>query len=278
MMQVGSIWSYPVKSMMGEQVDRVELSPLGIVGDRRFATRDHARGGIRGAKQIGELMRYRARSASDGEAIITFPDGTEVATSSVEVDRLLSAGLGRDVSLEALRPPTDLEHYRRGAPDSDDAIGELRAVFGREADEPLPDFTRFPPEIMEYESPPGTYYDAYPLMVMTTAALAALANALPDSVVDVRRFRPSFVIDSGDSTGHPESSWEGRRAMIGSAEIEFVGRCPRCVMVTREIDSGLPADRAVLRHIVRDLGQDVGQYATVVTPGAVAVGDDVVLS
>ena len=276
-MRISSIWSYPVKSMVGEQVERVDVSPLGIVGDRRFATRDHARGGIRGAKQIGELMRCRARSTAGGHAIITLPDGTEVSTAQDDVDALLSAGLGRDVSLESLRPATDLDHFRRGAPDSDDMLVELRAVFGRDHDEPLPDFARFPPELAEFESPPGTYYDAYPLMVITTSALRSLAAALAGSVIDVRRFRPSLVIDSGDQEGHPELGWGGRRATIGSTEIEFVGRCPRCVMVTREVDGDIPADRRVLRHIVRDLDQDVGQYANVLTPGSIAVGDGVEL-
>jgi uncharacterized protein YcbX len=271
---VESIWSYPVKSMMGERVECVELTPLGIAGDRRFATRDHTRGGIRGAKQIGELMRFGARSGEAGEAIITFPDGREVATSAPDVDQLLSAALDHPVALEPLRPANDLDHYRRGAPESDDVLTELRKVFGREDDEPLPDFAVFPPEIVEFESPPGTYHDAFPLMVMTTSALGALAAALPDSVIDVRRFRPSMVIDTGHERGHPELDWQGRRARVGTAEIEFAGRCPRCVMVTREISAEIPADRRVLRHIVHDLGQDVGQYARIVTPGKATVGDE----
>ena len=72
--------------------------------------------------------------------------------------------------------------------------------MGREDDEPLPDFSVFPPTIGEFESPPGTYYDAWPLLVMTTSALDALAAAVPDSVVDVRRFRPSIVIDTVTTT------------------------------------------------------------------------------
>ena len=44
-------------------------------------------------------------------------------------------------------------------------------------------------------------------------------------------------------------------------------------MVTREISDEIPADRAVLRHIVRDLDQNLGVYATIVTPGVVRVGD-----
>lgn len=278
-MQVTELWRYPVKSMIGETVDAVEVDPLGIVGDRTWAARDLERGGIRGAKKIGALMRLAARDLDDGQVEIVLPDGAVVTTADTDVDERVSEALGHSVRLEPLRPADDLDHYRRGAPDSADMMEELSGIFGREGDEPLPDLSVFPPAIVEFESPPGTYYDAFPLMVMTTAALAALRRALPESSVDVRRFRPSFVVDTGDdgaeagTPGHPEFDWRGRRATIGSATIEFGVPCPRCVMVTREIDASTPADRAVLRHIVRDLEQNVGIYATVVTPGRIAVGD-----
>jgi hypothetical protein len=44
-------------------------------------------------------------------------------------------------------------------------------------------------------------------------------------------------------------------------------------MVTREINDELPADRAILRHIVRDLNQNVGVYAKVTKPGAITTTD-----
>ena len=278
-MQVSQLWRYPVKSMVGGRVDSIDLDELGVVGDRTWAVRDLERGGIRGAKKIGSLMRLAARDVDDAQVEITLPDGSTVLTTDADVDERVSAALDHRVRLEALRPADDLEHYRRGAPDSDDVVAELRGIFGREDDEPLPDFSVFPPIIAEYESPPGTYYDVFPLMVMSEAALAALAAALPDSNVDIRRFRPSFVVDTGDdgadasTPGHPEFDWTGRRATIGSAMVEFGAPCPRCVMVTREISSAIPADRAVLRHVVRDLDQNLGIYATIVTPGTIRVGD-----
>ena len=278
-MHVSQLWRYPVKSMVGQRVDTIELDELGIIGDRTWAVRDLERGGIRGAKKIGALMRLAACDIADGEVEITLPDGSTVRTTDPDADERVSAALDHRIRLERLRPADDLDHYRRGAPDSDDVVAELRGIFGRDEDEPFPDFSVFPPVIAEFESPPGTYYDAFPLMVMTGAALAALAAALPDSNVDVRRFRPSFVIDTGDAgadastPGHPEFDWTGRRASLGSATIEFAAPCPRCVMVTREIDHALPADRAVLRHIVRDLDQNLGVYANVVVPGAFRAGD-----
>jgi hypothetical protein len=47
------------------------------------------------------------------------------------------------------------------------------------------------------------------------------------------------------------------------------------VMVTREVTPDLPADRSVLRHIVRELDQNVGVYATVSVPGRISIGDEV---
>ena len=281
-MHIGQLWRYPVKSMVGGTVDVVELDELGIVGDRTWAVRDLERGGIRGAKKIGGLMRLAARDIEDGHVEITLPDRSTVRTTDADVHDRVSAALDHRVRLERLAPADDLDHYRRGAPDSDDVMAELREIFGREDDEPLPDFSIFPPVIAEFESPPGTYYDVFPLMVMTEAALASLRRALPDSNVDVRRFRPSIVVDTGDdgarasTPGHPEFDWTGRRATIGSATIEFGAPCPRCVMVTREISDAIPADRAVLRHIVRDLDQNLGIYATIVTPGRVSAGDELV--
>jgi uncharacterized protein YcbX len=253
-MRVKEIWRYPVKSMIGERVATAELDPLGVVGDRVWAARDEVRGGIRGAKKIAGLMRLAAGGGTDGPVTITLPDGT---------------------TLWPLRPADDLDHYRRGAPDSEDFMEELNAIFGREDGEPLPDLSVFPPEIMEFESPPGTYYDAFPLLLVSTSALRTLADALPESVIDVRRFRPSLVIDTGDEPGYLEFEWVGRRVTIGGVELEVRARCPRCIMVTREIDDAVPVDRKVLRHIVRELGQDLGVYATVTRTGPIHVGDAV---
>jgi hypothetical protein len=276
-MHVDQIWQHPVKSMIGQQVPHAQLAPDGVAGDRWWAVRDEVRGGIRGAKKIAELMTLGARYVGgiDGDVEIVLPDGATVLSSDADVHARVSAALGHRVTLWPLQARDDLEHYRRGAPDDPDVMVELRAIFGREESEPLPDFSIFPPELVEYESPPGTYVDAYPLLVMTTAALRSLRTALPDAAVDVRRFRPNIVIDANDDEGHPEFDWVGRRLNVGGAVIDVGDKCPRCVMVTRAIDAAVPADRSVLRHIVRDLDQNVGVYATVVTPGTISVGDPV---
>ena len=272
-MKISQLWSYPVKSMVGEQVPHVELSSLGIVGDRHWAIRDLERGGIRGGKKIGALMQCAAQRRGD-DVVITLPNGATVSSQDADVDAVLTQALGHTVSLEALPADNNLDHFRRGPGDSDDPLQELRAIFGRTEDEPLPNFAAFPPEVVEFESPPGTHYDCWPLMVMTTSAMDALRAALPNSVIDERRFRPSMMVETQEA-GHVEFSWKGKRAQMGSAVVEFLDPCPRCVMVTQAVNADIGPDRDILRHIVRDLDQNVGMYARVITPGSVSVGDTV---
>ena len=273
-MQLDTIWRYPVKSMIGGVVESATLDVDGIVGDRLWAVRDDELGVIGNTRKMGALMQLAAVAEPDGSVTITLPDGSTTSSHSPDAGAVLSAHLGRPVSLWA-RPAADqLDFYRRAPFTGDDPMAELRSIFAREDDEPLPDFGKFPEVSMEFETPPGALYDCYPLMLMSTSALRALAAAVPQSVIDVRRFRPSLVVDTGDQPGHPEFDWAGRRFAIGTAVVEVLNDCPRCAAITKQISPDVPADRSILRHVVKDLGQAVGVYATVVQPGVVTVGDE----
>ena len=41
---IRALWRYPVKSMLGEELDVVELGEGGVVGDRAYALRDKETG------------------------------------------------------------------------------------------------------------------------------------------------------------------------------------------------------------------------------------------
>ncbi|HLF98855.1 MAG TPA: MOSC domain-containing protein [Acidimicrobiia bacterium] len=286
--RVSSVWRYPAKSMMGDAFDALVLGEAGVIGDRGWAVRDEVRGGIRGAKKIGSLMRLHARYLEEPEvgkpvpAIeITTPDGDRVRSDDADVNDRLSAFLDHPVSLWPLQPPTDLDHYRRGAADSDDLMTELMGIFGREPGEPLPTFEGLPMDVlMEYESPPGSYFDAFPILLVTNRSLASLAEFAPGSSFDPRRFRPNVVIDTetngANEASFPEQEWIGRRVTVGEVEFEVTATCPRCVMVTRDFGD-LPEDRQVLRTIVKHADQNVGVYATVVRPGTIRAGDEVAI-
>ena len=152
----------------------------------------------------------------------------------------------------------------------------MRDVFGRTADEPLPDLSKFPAEIFEYESPPGTYFDAFPLLVLTKRSLESLAALAPDSNIDVRRFRPNLLIETDSDERFPEQSWVGKRIKIGDVVVSIAMECPRCVMTTRAV-AELPKDPDVMRKLVQKAGGIFGVYASVEGGGSVRSGDAVEL-
>src|SRR3546814_2296717 len=81
MEQVGTVvqvWRYPVKSMGGEQVERLELAPGGATGDRALAVVDRAAQKVLSGKRWPQLMLASARlDESRGTVVITLPDGSE---------------------------------------------------------------------------------------------------------------------------------------------------------------------------------------------------------
>jgi uncharacterized protein YcbX len=280
---LGELWRYPVKSMAGERIERTSIGVQGIPGDRGWAVRDEVRGGIRGGKKLPGLMRcsarYPERSTDERArpAEITLPDSSSFMTNAPDANRHLSAALGHEVTLWPLVPADKLEHYRRGAPDHADLEQELRAIFALEPNEPLPDLSKLPSEVFEFESPPGTYFDAYPLLVVTDASVRKLQALAPDCRIDVRRFRPNLLIScDGRDSSFVEQRWIGRRLRVGAAVLAIASACPRCVMTTLPFDD-LPHEPKIMRTLVRETSQNFGVYATVATPGLVAVGDEIEL-
>jgi len=281
--KVIELWRYPVKSMGGERLQRTAIDAHGVRGDRGWALRDERAGEIRGAKKLPDLLRCAARyleepgSDSVPPAEMTLPDGTRLRSDDPSAAARLSSVLGRPVSVWPRQPASATEHYRRAAPDNPDMLAELRAIFGRTADEPLPDLSVFPAEIMEYTSPLGTYFDAFPLHLLTTASLATLAARTPAARFDVRRFRPNLLLETAaGASGLVETEWCGKVLRVGGARIKIEMPCVRCVMTTLP-QGDLPKDPSVLRTIVRDAAQNLGVYATVVAAGEVSRGDSVAL-
>ena len=273
---LADILRYPVKSLMGESIPAAELTPTGITGDRAWAVRDEKRGGIRGGKKIPQLMTLMARSGSPAPTI-TAPDGESLAANSEHIHTWLSEKLHHPVTLWPLLPAERLDHYRRGAPDTEDLEQELRAVFGRLPDEPLPDLTDFE-ELLEFESPPGTYFDAFPISIMSLQSLNTMNQLVGDSQFDVRRFRPNLLVDIPQSEDpFPEQAWLGATLSVGSAIMRIESTCPRCSMTTHAFDD-LPRDTEIMRKLVNHSHGNLGIYASVQTPGQISLGDRITIS
>jgi MOSC domain-containing protein YiiM len=85
------------------------------------------------------------------------------------------------------------------------------------------------------------------------------------------------VLIATDAAGdYPEIDWIGRRLRLGSALLEVVAGCPRCVMVTQPF-ADLPQDYSIMRTLVRETKHLAGVYAQVVMEGTVRSEDAVEL-
>jgi uncharacterized protein YcbX len=269
------LFRYPVKSMGGETLTDVQLESRGIPGDRAWAVRDEQRGGIRGGKRFPQLMNCSAHYLTDppvtgsATAIVKLPDGSELSIDDESMARRLSDLVSSPVSVWPLMPAEMLDHYLRGAP--------LLEDFARTEDEPLPDLGAFPEELMRYESPPGTYFDAFPLLLLTTQSLAHLSSLAADHNFDVRRFRPNLLIDANSSAPFPERDWIGRKLLVGDAEVEITMDCPRCVMTTHGFQD-LAKDPGIMRALVKEANGNLGVYAKVTSAATVSIGDPIKFS
>ena len=302
---VKEICRYAVKSMAGEKLEQCTVGTLGIPGDRGWAIRDETTSEITNGKNFPVLMqcsaRYREAPAPGfiPNVDMTFPDGTTIGSDATDVNARLTELLRKPVSLWPLRPAEDLKHYRRHSrmarlfgrlarfrtfraalpalTSFGPANEQLREGFSREPGEPLPDLSTLPPEVIEFTSPPGTYFDAFPIHVLTTASLDMMARLNPTAKWEMRRFRPNFLIETrADIKGLVEAEWGGRKLHVGGVELRCEIPTVRCGM-TIQAQAGLEKDPSILRTIVRDADQNLGVYASVVGAGEVRVGDVVEL-
>lgn len=279
------IHRYPFKSMLGESVDAIHVGTDGLLGDRSWAARDVERGSIEGARKLPALMGCRARFSAQPEVgssapvpEIELPDGTRLAADDPEASRRLSELAGTPLTLWPRLPANDTEHYQRGKPDNEDMLEELRGIFGRLADEPLPDISKLPPELFTSSTIPGNYFDCYPIFLLTRASLDSLQDAHPSSRFDHRRFRPNLLLDGTDTASatrdFPENDWVGKRIQVGEVIFRVAMECPRCVMTTHGF-ADLPKDPSVMRALVKQNGGNLGVYASVESPGIIRAGDAV---
>ena len=106
---IEALWRFPVKSMLGEELDAADLNEGGIVGDRAYAVRDRETGKVASAKhpkRWPDLLACRAAFVEPPRpgdelppARIELADGSSVLTDAADVDAVLSRFFGRDVEL-----------------------------------------------------------------------------------------------------------------------------------------------------------------------------------
>jgi uncharacterized protein len=286
---VRALWRFPVKSMLGEEVDAADLSEGGIVGDRAYAVRDRETGKVASAKHPKlwpDMLACRAAFVEPPRAGDELPparielaDGNSVMSDADDVDDVLSAFFGRDVELshaaengytiDQYHP--DEENYDPDGHRDEVVEAQLGAAFFNESGLPS-------------AVPEGSFFDLFPLSVLTTSTLDQLGELEPQSRFDVRRFRMNVIVDSA-ARGFVENEWVGRTVAIGdNVRLGVALPDPRCCMPSLAQED-LPRDPRILKALARHNRIDVagalfpcaGVYAVAEATGTIRKGDGVSL-
>ncbi|MDC9719508.1 MAG: MOSC domain-containing protein [Gammaproteobacteria bacterium] len=131
---------------------------------------------------------------------------------------------------------------------------------------------------LQHEDPDKalSFADAQPLLLTTTASLAALNERLDDAI-GMDRFRTNLVINN--LTADVEDKWQ--RLKIGACELEVSYPCKRCVLTTIDpINLTQHEQQEPLRTLAQyrrldEGGVGFGINLTVIKAGPIAVGDTV---
>lgn len=271
---VVSLWRYPVKSMLGEELQTAQVRAYGLLGDRAYALMDRADGKVATAKNPRKwpnLFAFRATfiepsgNAEVPPVRMTLPDGTIVTSEQRDCHQLLSKALNREVTLAAT------EHGHVAGVQS-----SRPASWTANAEEYWPDIEGldYRDTVTDFALPAGTFFDCATVHLLTTATLNRLRDFYPQGRFEVQRFRPNIVVDPvGDEQSLAEQAWIGHTLTIGDeVRLHITGPCGRCVMTT--IAQGeLPEDREILRTVVQHHQGQVGVYAAVVQGGTIRHGD-----
>jgi len=253
---VESCLRYPVKSFQGLQVASLVLGISGIDGDRERAVIDTESGRVLSAKRVAEMLMATASDSG-----FSIPDQTEMSFDDPATPAVLSAWLGREVSLAT--------------------IGEARAAG---SDQPLAYEMTFEPtnddaEYFQIPTPAETFLDLAAVHLLSRATLEGCTALRPDLNWDARRFRPNLIVDV---PGEPfaEDAWIGKKMRVGAtALLEIAQPTVRCAMPLRaqpQLESE-PTLFAAMSDLHAEFPNHLGVYANVLEPGEVRHGDTIEL-
>ena len=164
---VQALWRYPVKSLRGESLAQATVTENGLLGDREWALREMARGGIMSARTWAAMLRlgagYDGDAGAGGRVRIELPDGRSIFAESDDASAVLSELFRREIRLERIRSERPTAE-------------ELEAIMRGDA---------FPPR--------RDFFDEDVIHVIASGTLAYLRTLRPQSDFDPRRFRANIL-------------------------------------------------------------------------------------
>ena len=243
-MHVSRLGLTPLKGTRHVDLEHVDLTLDGPVGDRVFCLVDRARGRVLRTVENPSLMRTEAAwhggvltTRLPGRTVEDVPTGTG---EKLEVDYW-----GRVAALEVVTGPWAAAYS--------DFLGH-DVVLARSAR-------------------PGEIVYGGSVSLVTSSSLDRVARDV--GPVDSAQFRATFTLETTGQEPFVEDGWVGRPQRVGEAEVEVRSVLPRCAVVDLDPATG-ERSADVLKSLAgyrRSLGEIVfGVDAVVTRPGRVEVG------
>ena len=252
---------YPVKSLGGISLSESAVERRGLLHDRRWILADGEgmfmtqrssprlalfrtaidADGLRIISPSGQVLSVPLAAAGPGRSVRVWKDEIEGLLVSEEVDAWLTRELGTNCSLLYM---------------DDDTIRPTN-----------PEFTQ-PGDIVGFA-------DAYPILVISEASLAAL-NARLDEPLPMNRFRPNIVL----AGCLPHAEDECSRLRMGDLTLRAAKQCARCAVTTTDqatAEVGVEPLRTLAKYRLRDQKIYFGAYFVPEQAGVLTVGQPVCL-
>jgi uncharacterized protein len=239
----------PVKGMRLQHVGEVQLGPHEVTGDRDFLVIGQDGKLLLTARTPALLSIEPAWDRARNALELRFPDGNVVQDTpepgAPAVTRMYN---GRKIPGWIIPGPLSdaLSGY----------LGQQVHLFRRDQEH--------------------LGHDDQPVTLMSEASLRALAPEFNGTTPDQRRFRMTITITGIQAWA--EHAWGGQNVSIGEVILRVVAPVPRCVITTRNPESGA-TDARVLHALARLRGKDditFGVWCEIIRPGHIHVGDLVI--
>jgi uncharacterized protein YcbX len=225
-MHVAQLHIYPVKSLRGLTVPRVEIDPLGSVGDRRFMVVD-PEGSFLTQRTLARMALVG--TAIDEACLTLFSDGfgdVRVRRTPDPVSPTVRVRVWKSEGLEAEDCGAEPAEWLSRVIGTRCRLVRIGAGFRR----PVRPSAARPGDLVAFA-------DAFPFLAVTRASLDDLNARIVEqggSPVPMDRFRPNIVVDG--CTAFAEDAW--KRVRVGQAVFRIAGPCARCVVTTTDQVTG----------------------------------------
>ncbi|MGA4634129.1 MOSC domain-containing protein [Pseudomonas solani] len=221
MLRLSALYRFPMKSAIGERLQRAELDGIGLAGDRRWMLVDASNGRFLTQRALPQMSQLSALwNASGGLTLssagrpsldVALPDpNSDLRGTFIWKDSMLVPDAGDEAAAwlsEFIGKPCRLVHVPNER--ARDIPGSL-----------LP------------EEKVG-FADGFPLLLIGQASLDDLSSRV-GRPLEMLRFRPNLVVEG--SAPFAEDEW--KRIRIGGVEFSVAKGCTRCILTTIDPATG----------------------------------------